>query len=82
MKNAFATAALILATAGTAAFAQGMEGQQVGYTADNADAAYSTRNVTSDALNLDDLRAETPAEATATVFVTTQDAQKDGRFVR
>ena len=42
MKNAFATAALILATAGTAAFAQGMEGQQVGYTADNADAAYST----------------------------------------
>lgn len=82
MKNAFATAALILATAGTAAFAQGMEGQQVGYTADNADVAYSTRNVTSDALNFDDLRAETPAEATATVFVTTQDAQKDGRFVR
>ncbi|MFG6594887.1 tryptophan synthase subunit beta [Sulfitobacter sp. 1A13368] len=82
MKNAFATAALILATAGTAAFAQGMEGQQVGYTADHADAAYSTRNVTSDALSFDDLRAETPAEATATVFVTTQDAQEDGRFVR
>ena len=33
-------------------------------------------------LSFDDLRAETPAEATATVFVTTQDAQEDGRFVR
>ncbi len=82
MKNAFATAALIFATAGTAAIAQGMEGQQVGYNADNTDAAYSTRNVTSDALSFDALRAEKPVEATATVFVTTEDAQKDGRFVR
>jgi len=83
MKKTFATTALILATVGSAAFAQGMEGQQVGYNADSAsEAAYSTRNATSDALNLDNLRAEPSAEATVTVFATTSDAQQDGRFQR
>jgi len=83
MKKTLTATALILATAGSAAFAQGMEGQQIGYNAGaTTQAAYSTRNATSDALNLDNLRAEAPSEATVTVFATTEAAQKDSPFVR
>ena len=88
MKNAFATATLILATAGTAAFAQGMEGQQIGYN-DKADAgvSYASRNDAVDNVKLDifnngTFRAEDTSDVTVTVFPAAQDAEKVNRFPR
>ena len=86
MKKTLATTALILATAGSAVFAQGMEGQQIGYN-DKADAgvSYSSRNDAVDNVKLDifnsgTFRAEDTSDVTVTVFPAAQDAEKVNRF--
>ena len=88
MKKTLATTALILATAGSAAFAQGMEGQQIGYN-DKADAgvSYSSRNDAVDNVKLDIFnsgtsRAEDTSDVTVTVFPAAQDAAKVNSFPR
>ncbi|AYE85570.1 tryptophan synthase subunit beta [Sulfitobacter sp. D7] len=88
MKNAFATASLILATAGTAAFAQGMEGQRIGYNdeTDNG-VSYSSRSEAVDEAKLENfkdgiLRAEDLSDVTITVFPTAQSDASVNRFPR
>tara|TARA_R110002012_G_scaffold150902_1_gene310691 strand:+ start:881 stop:1147 length:267 start_codon:yes stop_codon:yes gene_type:complete len=88
MKKTLATAELILATAGTAAFAQGMEGQRIGYNdkADNG-VSYSSRSETVDETKLEVfkhgiLRAEDLSDITITVFPTEQSDESVNRFPR
>jgi len=88
MKKTLVTTALILATAGSAAFAQGMEGQQIGYN-DKAEAgvSYSSRNDAVDNVKLDifnsgTFRAEDTSDVTITVFPAAQDAAEVNSFPR
>lgn len=88
MKKTLATTALILATAGSAAFAQGMEGHQIGYhdKAENG-IAYSSRSET---LNGDKVetftkgifRAESVSDLTVTVIPTSQTLAEINRSPR
>ena len=85
MKKTLATTALILATASTAAFAQGMEGQRIGYNdkTDNG-VSYSSRSEAVDETKLEIfkdgiLRAE---DVTITVFPTAQSDASVNRFPR
>ena len=86
MKTAFATAALILATAGSAAFAQGMEGQRIGYNDQTNDGvSYSSRSEAVDESKLENfksgnLRAEDLSDVTITVSPTAQSAASVDRF--
>merc|ERR1711974_234353 len=58
MKTAFATAALILATAGSAAFAQGMEGQRIGCNDQTNDGvSYSSRSEAVDESKLENFKS-------------------------
>ncbi|UOA32579.1 hypothetical protein DSM110093_02381 [Sulfitobacter sp. DSM 110093] len=88
MKTAFATAALILATTGTAAFAQGMEGQRIGYNDQaNDGVSYSSRSEAVDESKLENfksgnLRAEDLSDVTITVFPTAQSDASVNRFPR
>ncbi|UOA15634.1 MULTISPECIES: tryptophan synthase subunit beta [Sulfitobacter] len=88
MKTAFATAALILATAGSAAFAQGMEGQRIGYNDQtNNGVSYSSRSEAVDESKLENfksgnLRAEDLSDVTITVFPTAQSDASVNRFPR
>ncbi|KKL96693.1 hypothetical protein LCGC14_1841910 [marine sediment metagenome] len=88
MKKTLVTTALILATAGSATFAQGMEGQQIGYN-DKAEAgvSYSSRNDAVDSVKLDifnsgTFRAEDTSDVTITVFPAAQDAAEVNSFPR
>ena len=88
MKKTLATTALILATASTAAFAQGMEGQRIGYNdkTDNG-VSYSSRSEAVDETKLEIfkdgiLRAEDLSDVTITVFPAAQDAAKVNSFPR
>ncbi|MEX3314589.1 tryptophan synthase subunit beta [Sulfitobacter sp. PS-8MA] len=88
MKKTLTATALILATAGSAAFAQGMEGHQIGYNdkADNG-VSYSSRSEAVDAQVLatvtnGTLRAEDTSDVTVTVFPTAQSDTSVNRFPR
>lgn len=88
MKKTLATTALILATASTAAFAQGMEGQRIGYNdkTDNG-VSYSSRSEAVDETKLEIfqdgiLRAEDLSDVTITVFPTAQSDTSVNRFPR
>ncbi|HBB81944.1 MAG TPA: tryptophan synthase subunit beta [Sulfitobacter sp.] len=86
MKKTLATTALILATAGSAAFAQGMEGQRIGYNDQTNDGvSYSSRSEAVDESKLENfksgnLRAEDLSDVTITVFPTAQSAASVDRF--
>ncbi|UOA32578.1 hypothetical protein DSM110093_02380 [Sulfitobacter sp. DSM 110093] len=86
MKKTLATTALILATAGSAASAQGMEGQRIGYNDQTNDGvSYSSRSEAVDASKLDNfesgnLRAEDLSDVTITVFPTAQSDASVDRF--
>jgi hypothetical protein len=88
MKKTLATTALILATAGSAAFAQGMEGHRIGYhDQTNAGVSYSSRSETVDEAKLENfkkgnLRAEDLSDVTITVFPATQSDESMNRFPR
>ncbi len=88
MKKTLTVAALILATAGTAAFAQGMEGHQIGYNdkPDNG-VSYSSRSEAVDAEKLETFkagtfRAEDLTDVTITVLPTTLDRESINRSPR
>lgn len=88
MNKTLTAAALILATAGSAAFAQGMEGQQIGYNdkPDNG-VSYSSRSEAADPQKLENFkagtfRAENLSDVTITVFPTTQDIASVNRSPR
>jgi hypothetical protein len=88
MKKTLATTALILATASSAAFAQGMEGQRIGYNdkTDNG-VSYSSRSEAVDEAKLENfkdgiLRAEDLSDVTITVFPTAQSDASVNRFPR
>jgi len=88
MKKTLVTTALILATASTAAFAQGMEGQRIGYNdkTDNG-VSYSSRSEAVDETKLENfkdgiLRAEDLSDVTITVFPTAQSDASVNRFPR
>ena len=90
MKLKIVAPALLLAAVGTGAFAQGIEGHQIGYTAkENNGATYSTRNapaaVAQEHVNLftdGQARAEDFNDAEVTVFPTDLEEVKDRRFTR
>ncbi|NUH65065.1 tryptophan synthase subunit beta [Sulfitobacter sp. S0837] len=90
MKKTLTTTALILATAGTAAFAQGMEGHQIGYNDKAADEAiYSSRSVDDQELKLQrdvflrgQFRSDTDKTQVITVFPTPVENLEDGDFPR
>ncbi|SDG51452.1 tryptophan synthase subunit beta [Sulfitobacter delicatus] len=88
MKKTLTATALILATATSAAFAQGMEGQQIGYNdkPDNG-VSYSSRSEAVDAQTLEifnegTLRAEDTSDVTITVFPAAQADKSVNRFPR
>lgn len=90
MKLKIVAPALLLAAVGTGAFAQGIEGQQIGYTAKETHAAtHSTRNA-SPALAQGHLnfftdgqpRAEDYNDVKVTVFPTDLEEVEDRRFTR
>lgn len=88
MKKTLATAALILATAGTAAFAQGMEGHQIGYNdkPDNG-VSYSSRSEALDETKVETFkngifRAESFSDLTLTVFPTEIEVEEINRSPR
>ncbi|NUH65064.1 tryptophan synthase subunit beta [Sulfitobacter sp. S0837] len=88
MKKTLTATALILATAGSAAFAQGMEGHQIGYNdkSDNG-VSYSSRSDAVDAQTIatftkGTLRAEDTSDVTVTVFPTAQSDESVDRFPR
>ena len=88
MKKTLATTALILATAGSAAFAQGMEGHHIGYNdkADNG-VSYSSRSEALDAAKVETFkkgifRAESLNDVTLTVFPAAQDLEEINRAPR
>lgn len=76
MKKTFATAALILATASSAAFAQGMEGHKIGYNDTSNHGEFQVSNSADDqsvALEREtfmrgQFRAEDQEDRTITVF--------------
>ena len=88
MKKTLATTALILATAGSAAFAQGMEGHQIGYNdkPDNG-VSYSSRSEAVDLQKIETFkkgtfRAEDQREVTITVFPTELSKEAVNEFPR
>jgi len=90
MNKTLATTALILATAGSAAFAQGMEGQRIGYNdkIDN-DVSYSSRSAEDQDLQLErdvflrgHFRSDVDVDQVITVFPTLDENTTDGEFPR
>ena len=88
MKKTLATTALILATAGSAAFAQGMEGHQIGYNdkPDNG-VSYSSRSEALDPAKVETFksgifRAESLDDVTITVFPTEIEVEEINRSPR
>ncbi|MEX3314590.1 tryptophan synthase subunit beta [Sulfitobacter sp. PS-8MA] len=88
MKKTLTATALIIATASSAAFAQGMEGHQIGYNDKPVDIiSYSTRSEAVDPQTLETftagmLRAEDQSDVTVTVFQTLDENREDGAFPR
>jgi len=90
MKTTLVTTALILATAGSAAFAQGMEGHQIGYNDKAAnEAIYSSRSLNDQDLKLErdvflrgQFRTDVDENQVITVFPTQDENLDDGAFPR
>ncbi|SFE18139.1 hypothetical protein SAMN04488523_105239 [Sulfitobacter brevis] len=90
MKLNITAAALLVTLAGTASFAQGIEGQQIGYN-DKSDTnvSYST-NGDNDAVVIEQrlvdgdysLRVEDRVEGTVTIYKTFPENLNDGRISR
>jgi len=91
MKLQLTASALIFALAGTASFAQGMEGQRIGYHDAATSAAINAGNDTASVVTVEkydpskdggNLRAEDLSESTLTVYATPRENLKDGPFSR
>ncbi len=90
MKLNLTVSALVLALAGTATFAQGMEGHQIGYNDESQSAStFSTRSgeqlviiETRDTFEAGNLRAEEADDVTVTVYPSTPNERYDQRPTR